>query len=160
MPSNESAPGTMSIDQAAALFMISRRWLFVLMREGVIPKSSGGRLPVAETVRGYVAFLADRTRRTSPAETAVATARAEEIRARVARDGEGLIEADEAEAIVREIANVYAVEAAKLATPFRRRPEVAAAIKREVAALNERVEKRINERIVALREPRRSRRRG
>lgn len=60
LPGSEGA-GTITIDVAAKLLMVTPEWVRRLAKEGWIAKTERGRYRVVDVVQGYVRFLSDRT---------------------------------------------------------------------------------------------------
>ena len=77
-PASEGA-GTITIDVAAKLLMVTPEWVRRLTKDGWIAKTERGRYRVVDVVQGYIRFLKDEARRAT--KTASHT-RLQEIRAR------------------------------------------------------------------------------
>ena len=73
------AAGTIAIDVAAKLLMVTPEWVRRLTKDGWITKTDRGRYRVVDVVQGYIRFLKDEARRAT--KTASHT-RLQEIRAR------------------------------------------------------------------------------
>src|SRR5262249_29181054 len=60
-PGDPSAEyGSITVEDAARLLMLSGQWVRQLVKKGFIPKPEGGRVPLAGAVRGYIRFLKGR----------------------------------------------------------------------------------------------------
>jgi len=82
-----ATPGMVPVKQAAALLMITERWVRELQGKGYIPKGpERGAVSLVGAVQGYIRWLKDEERRASKSAAAseVQKARAEEIRLRTA----------------------------------------------------------------------------
>ena len=73
------AAGTITIDVAAKLLMVTPEWIRRLSKDGWIAKTERGRYRVVDVVQGYIRFLKDEARRAT--KTASHT-RLQDIRAR------------------------------------------------------------------------------
>jgi hypothetical protein len=73
-----------TVAQAATLLDLSETWVRKLMDEGAIPNPTDGKIPLVETVQGYIRWLRDDERRVSKSAAAsrVQDARAHEIEVR------------------------------------------------------------------------------
>jgi predicted transcriptional regulator of viral defense system len=57
--------GTITIDVAAKLLMVTPEWIRRLSKDGWIAKTERGRYRVVDVVQGYIRFLKDEARRVS-----------------------------------------------------------------------------------------------
>ena len=71
--------GTITIDVAAKLLMVTPEWIRRLSKDGWIAKTERGRYRVVDVVQGYVRFLKDEARRSTKTAS---HSRLQEIRAR------------------------------------------------------------------------------
>ena len=62
LPASEGA-GTITIDVAAKLLMVTPEWVRRLTKDGWIAKTDRGRYRVVDVVQGYIRFLKDEARR-------------------------------------------------------------------------------------------------
>jgi hypothetical protein len=105
LPSHDAA-GTISIEVAAKLLMVTPEWVRRLTKDGWITKADRGRYRTVDVVQGYIRFLKDEARRST--KTA-AHSRLQEIRARkeelvVAQTERELVPLTEAMTLVDEVA--------------------------------------------------------
>lgn len=121
-PRQPAEPGTMSTAQAAALLDLTERRVQQLAREGVIPKASYGRYPVAGTVRGYIGYLRDEVRRSTEtaAGAALKATRQAEIELRMAERQRDLVPADEMMAVTQMIVGTLVSRLTGLPAQFTR----------------------------------------
>lgn len=96
--------GTMTVAEFAAVVERTPERIRQLISADHLPRPTGGRLPVGETVRMYARHLRDERAATSVsvAEDRVRNARAQEIELRIAREDGQLIELAEHDAIFDE----------------------------------------------------------
>lgn len=143
-PRPPAEPGTMSTAQAAALLDLTERRVQQLAREGVIPKASHGRYPVAGAVRGYIGYLREEVRRSTEtaAGAALKATRQAEIELRMAERQRELVPADELIAVTQLIVGTLISRISGLPAQFTRRPDerrrlesLIDAIRIEIAAL-------------------------
>jgi phage terminase Nu1 subunit (DNA packaging protein) len=141
------AAGTIAIDVAAKLLMVTPEWVRRLTKDGWITKTERGRYRVVDVVQGYIRFLKDEARRAT--KTASHT-RLQEIRARkeelaVAQTERELIPLTEAMTLVDEVAGAVASRVNAIPARFTRNIEQRAALQREVdealAEVADRIEK-------------------
>jgi hypothetical protein len=78
LPGGEGA-GTITIEVAAKLLMVTPEWVRRLTKDGWIAKTERGRYRVVDVVQGYIRFLKDEARR---ATKTASHNRLQEIRAR------------------------------------------------------------------------------
>lgn len=100
------------ISQAAALLMVTERWIRDLQKKGYVPKADRGMVSLVGAVQGYIKWLKDEERRTSKSAAAsrVQDARAREIEIRIAKEEGRLVELEEAESVFAEIIGAYRSE--------------------------------------------------
>ena len=100
--------GTITLEQAARLLMISDERVRQLVKEGYIPKTARNTYPLVGVVQGYIRSLKDDEKRSSKTASASALqdARRREIELRtLARDRE-LVDIDEVVALFQELAGI------------------------------------------------------
>jgi hypothetical protein len=124
------AAGTITIDVAAKLLMVTPEWVRRLTKDGWIAKTERGRYRVVDVVQGYIRFLKDEARRAT--KTASHT-RLQDIRARkeelAARE---LVPLVEAMTLVGEVAGAVVARVNAIPARFTRNIEQRAALQREV----------------------------
>lgn len=100
-----AAVGTIDVQTAAKLLMISDERVRQLVKMGYIERAEKGRYLLVACVQGYIRFLKDEERRSS--KTAASSrkddARTREIELRIAEREHRLVDVEESEAIVSEI---------------------------------------------------------
>jgi phage terminase Nu1 subunit (DNA packaging protein) len=102
----QDTAGTIPIDVAAKLLMVTPEWIRRLTKDGWITKSERGRYRVVDVVQGYVRFLKDDARRSTKTAS---HSRLQDIRARkeelmVAQAERDLVPLADAMTLVDEIA--------------------------------------------------------
>ena len=133
LPGSETA-GTITIEVAAKLLMVTPEWVRRLTKDGWIAKTERGRYRVVDVVQGYIRFLKDEARRAT--KTAAHT-RLQEIRARkeelaVAQTERELVPLVEAMTLVDEVAGAVVARVNAIPARFTRNMEQRAALQREV----------------------------
>jgi hypothetical protein len=133
LPGSEAA-GTIAIDVAAKLLMVTPEWVRRLSKDGWIAKTERGRYRVVDVVQGYIRFLKDEARRAT--KTAAHT-RLQEIRARkeelaVAQTERELVPLAEAMTLVDEVCGAVVARVNAIPARFTRNIEQRAALQREV----------------------------
>jgi hypothetical protein len=105
----DGTTGIITIEQAAALLMISKQWVRDLCRKGYIDKAETGKVPLVGAVQGYIRWLKDEERRTSKSASASAVqqARAKEIEMRMARDAGELLQREDVEAFCADALAIF-----------------------------------------------------
>jgi len=132
-PASEGA-GTITIDVAAKLLMVTPEWVRRLTKDGWIAKTERGRYRVVDVVQGYIRFLKDEARR---ATKMASYTRLQEIRARkeelaVAQTERELVPLAEAMTLVDEVAGAVVARVNAIPARFTRNIEERAALQREV----------------------------
>lgn len=142
-----SAPGMLTVKQAAALLKMTGERVRQLSRDGWIPKAARGIYPLVGSVHGYIDFLRDEARRSTQNQSAnrARDARAKEIELRIAEREGRLMPTDEALAVLDEIVALCRTEMQTL--PARSTQDVGARRKIEVQ-VNESL-KRISDKLAA-----------
>lgn len=133
LPGSEAA-GTIAVDVAAKLLMVTPEWVRRLTKDGWIAKTERGRYRVVDVVQGYIRFLKDEARR---ATKTAAHNRLQEIRARkeelaVAQTERELVPLVEAMTLVDEVAGAVVARVNAIPARFTRNIEQRAALQREV----------------------------
>ena len=120
--SGTSEAGTISLDVAAKLLMLTPQRVNQLVREGFIPKASHGRYTVVGVVQGYIRFLKDEERRTSKssADSRLKDIKAKREELRLARDERELILLADALFAIDEVAGAVALEVNNVPARFTR----------------------------------------
>jgi phage terminase Nu1 subunit (DNA packaging protein) len=100
------AAGTIAVDVAAKLLMVTPEWIRRLSKDGWIAKTDRGRYRVVDVVQGYIRFLKDEARRSSKTAS---HSRLQDIRTRkeelaVAQAERELVPLAEAMTLVDEVA--------------------------------------------------------
>ena len=100
------AAGTIAVDVAAKLLMVTPEWIRRLSKDGWIAKAERGRYRVVDVVQGYIRFLKDEARRSSKTAS---HSRLQDIRTRkeelvVAQAERELVPLAEAMTLVDEVA--------------------------------------------------------
>jgi len=126
--------GTITIDVAPKLLMVTPKWVRRLTKDGWIPKTERGRYRVVDVVQGYIRFLKDEARRST--KTASHT-RLQDIRARkkdlaVAQTERELMPLADAMTLVDEVAGAVAARVNAIPARFTRNIEQRVALQREV----------------------------
>jgi len=62
-PGDHDASGTIPVDVAAKLLMVTLEWVRRLTKDGWISKTDRGRYRVVDVAQGYIRFLKDEARR-------------------------------------------------------------------------------------------------
>jgi phage terminase Nu1 subunit (DNA packaging protein) len=101
-----------SATEAADLLGVSDQWIRDLGKKGAIPRPIKGRVPLVETVQGYLNWLRDEGRRNAAttSRSQVFDARAKELALRNAKTEESLIEAAELRAVFANIVAIFESE--------------------------------------------------
>jgi len=146
LPGSEAA-GTITIEVAAKLLMVTPEWIRRLSKDGWVAKTERGRYRVVDVVQGYIRFLKDEARR---ATKTAAHNRLQEIHARkeelvVAQTERELVPLVEAMTLVDEVAGAVVAQVNAIPARFTRNIEQRAALQREVdealAEVADRIEK-------------------
>jgi len=147
----QNQPGTITVAQASKLLMISPRRLRQLAADGHIPPAVRGRYPLAATVQGYLSFLKESIERSAANENAgLASAKAKEIRLRLAQREAQLIDTIDVEAFHKLSSDLYRRETAGLGASVSRDPIVANLIDRQLASALDRFDARFAEALPKL----------
>lgn len=157
-PRPPAEPGTMSAAQAAALLDLTERRVQQLAREGVIPKASHGRYPVAGAVRGYIGYLRDEVRRSTEtaAGAALKATRQAEIELRMAERQRELVPRAEADAAMDMVVGVVNEEFGGFAARVTRDRQIRNVIEKEMDTTLNRIADRLDQaHEVLAEEPRR-----
>ena len=115
--SNTPTTGTITVEQAAGLLMITSQWVRDLAKKGYVPRPAGGRVALIGAVQGYIRWLKDEERRTSKTATASAVQeeRAREIRLRNAEKEGQLVAIESVDAVFADVLGVFRSELAGVA---------------------------------------------
>jgi hypothetical protein len=142
---------------AAKLIGKSKIWLAKLVTDGFVePGDKQGRETVykpADVAQGYARYLTDEQRRSSKSATLseVQSARAAEIRLRIAREDHKLIDLDEALAVLDEIVGGLRSDFSGLAASTTRDPALRLTIEEKVDAIFQRHADGLNQKAKSLR---------
>lgn len=117
--------GTITLDQASRLLMLSNERIRQLVKEGYIPKPSKNSYPLVGVVQGYIRFLRDEDRRSSKvkADSDLKKARERQIALKTARDEAVLVPIEEARAYVQAIVGTLISSIASLPAQVTRNPD-------------------------------------
>jgi phage terminase Nu1 subunit (DNA packaging protein) len=146
-PGDHDAAGTISVEVAAKLLMVTPEWIRRLSKDGWIPKVERGRYRVVDVVQGYIRFLKDEARRTTKTAS---LSRLQDIRTRkeelaVAQAERELVPLAEAMTLVDEVAGTVVSRVNAIPARFTRDIEQRALLQREVddalAEVADRIEK-------------------
>ena len=141
------AAGTIAVDVAAKLLMVTPEWIRRLSKDGWIPKADRGRYRVVDVVQGYIRFLKDEARRSTKTAS---HSRLQDIRTRkeelaVAQAERELVPLAEAMTLVDEVAGSVVARVNAIPARFTRNIEQRALLQREVddalAEVADRIEK-------------------
>jgi phage terminase Nu1 subunit (DNA packaging protein) len=133
-PGDHDAAGTISVEVAAKLLMVTPEWIRRLSKDGWIPKVERGRYRVVDVVQGYIRFLKDEARRTTKTAS---LSRLQDIRTRkeelaVAQAERELVPLAEAMTLVDEVAGTVVSRVNAIPARFTRDIEQRALLQREV----------------------------
>jgi hypothetical protein len=135
-PDTTAAPqsGTITVEVAAKLLMVSTERVRQLAKDGYIQRPAKNTYPLVGVVQGYIRFLKDEERRTSKSASAnrVADARAREIELRTAERANELIETDEALAVLDDLLGTCKAEMAGIPARITRDVSLRRKIKTEI----------------------------
>ena len=146
-PGEHDAAGTISVEVAAKLLMVTPEWIRRLSKDGWITKSDRGRYRVVDVVQGYVRFLKDEARRSTKTAS---HSRLQDIRTRkeelnVAQTERELVPLADAMTLVDEVAGAVVARVNAIPARFTRDIEQRALLQREVddalAEVADRIEK-------------------
>lgn len=131
---NEDAAGTITVEVAAKLLMVTPEWVRRLTKDGWITKTDRGRYRVVDVVQGYIRFLKDEARRST--KTASHN-RLQDIRTRkeelaVAQTERELVPLVEAMTLVDEVAGVVVARVNAIPARLTRNIEQREQLQREV----------------------------
>lgn len=130
----DDAAGTITVEVAARLLMVTPEWIRRLSKDGWIPKVERGRYRVVDVVQGYIRFLKDEARRSS---RTASLSRLQDIRTRkeelaVAQAERELVPLTEAMTLVDEVAGAVVARVNAIPARFTRNIEQRALLQREV----------------------------
>jgi hypothetical protein len=130
----DEAAGTITVEVAAWLLMVTPEWIRRLSKDGWIPKVDRGRYRVVDVVQGYIRFLKDDARRSSKTAS---LSRLQDIRTRkeelaVAQAERELVPLTEAMTLVDEVAGAVVSRVNAIPARFTRNIEQRALLQREV----------------------------
>jgi phage terminase Nu1 subunit (DNA packaging protein) len=128
------AAGTITIDVAAKLLMVTPEWVRRLTKDGWISKADRGRYRVVDVVQGYIRFLRDEARRFSKS---AAHSRLQDILARkeelnIAQTERELVPLADAMTLVDEIAGTVVARVNAIPARMTRNMDERARLQREV----------------------------
>ena len=131
---DHDASGTIPVDVAAKLLMVTPEWVRRLTKDGWIAKTDRGRYRVVDVVQGYIRFLKDEARRSSKTAS---LSRLQDIRTRkeelaVAQTERELVPLVEAMTLVDEVAGVVVARINAIPARLTRNIEQREQLQREV----------------------------
>ena len=131
---DHDASGTIPVDVAAKLLMVTPEWVRRLTKDGWIAKTDRGRYRVVDVVQGYIRFLKDEARRST--KTASHN-RLQDIRTRkeelaVAQTERALVPLVEAMTLVDEVAGAVVARINAIPARLTRNIEQREQLQREV----------------------------
>jgi hypothetical protein len=130
----DEAAGTITVEVAARLLMVTPEWIRRLSKDGWIPKVQRGRYRVVDVVQGYIRFLKDEARRSSKTAS---LSRLQDIRTRkeelaVAQTERELVPLVEAMTLVDEVAGAVVARVNAIPARLTRNIEQREQLQREV----------------------------
>ena len=133
-PGDHDASGTIPVDVAAKLLMVTPEWVRRLTKDGWIVKTDRGRYRVVDVVQGYIRFLKDEARRSSKTAS---LSRLQDIRTRkeelaVAQTERELVPLVEAMTLVDEVAGAVVARINAIPARLTRNIEQREQLQREV----------------------------
>jgi hypothetical protein len=131
---DHDAAGTIPVDVAAKLLMVTPEWVRRLTKDGWIAKTDRGRYRVVDVVQGYIRFLKDEARRSSKTAS---LSRLQDIRTRkeelaVAQTERELVPLVEAMTLVDEVAGAVVARINAIPARLTRNIEQREQLQREV----------------------------
>jgi len=131
---DHDAAGTIPVDVAAKLLMVTPEWVRRLTKDGWIAKTDRGRYRVVDVVQGYIRFLKDDARRSSKTAS---LSRLQDIRTRkeelaVAQTERELVPLVEAMTLVDEVAGAVVARINAIPARLTRNIEQREQLQREV----------------------------